>query len=141
VYKPTMSKTCCPQYTIRCNMLDFRLSPSQKKVIKRVNKYLNHGILPGKETTEEHQQPHDVPQPPKHTDNASKSVDVSVIEGEQIGGRSAGSTTSMTTGYNDDKSSQSAADKATDKSSSVACGKSHHPKPGKVMISCQCIYA
>ncbi|KAK2190729.1 hypothetical protein NP493_71g00004 [Ridgeia piscesae] len=43
VYKPTMSQTCCPQYAIRCQVADFKLTRSQKKVIKRVNKYLNTG--------------------------------------------------------------------------------------------------
>ena len=38
-----MNVTCCPQYTIRCQVADFKLTRSQKKVIKRVNKYLNTG--------------------------------------------------------------------------------------------------
>lgn len=38
-----MNQTCCPQYPIRCNALEFKLSKSQKKVIKKVNKYLNTG--------------------------------------------------------------------------------------------------
>ena len=42
-YKPTMSETCCPQYAIRCDVADFKLTRSQKKVIKRVTKYLNTG--------------------------------------------------------------------------------------------------
>ncbi|XP_026725761.1 arginyl-tRNA--protein transferase 1 [Trichoplusia ni] len=39
-YKPTMDVTCCPMYTIRCRALQFKTSKSQKKVLKRVNKYL-----------------------------------------------------------------------------------------------------
>uniref|UniRef100_A0A0B7ANR0 Arginyl-tRNA--protein transferase 1 n=2 Tax=Arion vulgaris TaxID=1028688 RepID=A0A0B7ANR0_9EUPU len=46
-YKPTMNLTCCPQYTIRCHALEFKLSKSQKKVIKRVNKFLISGVKPG----------------------------------------------------------------------------------------------
>ena len=42
VYKPTMSVTCCPMYPIRCDVANFHLSASQKKVIKRVNRYLNY---------------------------------------------------------------------------------------------------
>lgn len=42
-YKPTMNVTCCPQYAIRCQVADFKLTRSQKKVIRRVNKYLNTG--------------------------------------------------------------------------------------------------
>lgn len=44
-YKPIMNQTCCPQYTIRCNTLRFNLSKSQKKIIKKFNKYVNDGIL------------------------------------------------------------------------------------------------
>lgn len=139
MYKPTMSKTCCPQYTIRCNMLDFHLSPSQKKVIKKVNKYLSYGILPGKEATDEQHQPHDVPHSPR-TDDTSKAVDVSIKEGKPTDGV-AGSTIPVATGCSDDNSSQMTADKATDNnSSSGVLGKSHHPKPGKMFISCHCIH-
>ena len=47
VYKPTMDVTCCPMYTIRCQAQRFLPSKSQRKVIKRVNRYLNHGVKPG----------------------------------------------------------------------------------------------
>lgn len=40
-YKPTMDKTCCPQYTIRCDTSQVKLTKSQKKVLKHVNKCLN----------------------------------------------------------------------------------------------------
>ncbi|XP_059052630.1 arginyl-tRNA--protein transferase 1 [Achroia grisella] len=39
-YKPTMDVTCCPMYTIRCKALEFKATKSQKKVLKRFNKYL-----------------------------------------------------------------------------------------------------
>jgi len=42
VYKPTMNETCCPQYTIRCDVTGFKLSKSQKKVLKKMTKYLLH---------------------------------------------------------------------------------------------------
>ena len=42
-YKPIMAMTCCPQYPIRCDIVNFALSQSQKKVIKRVNRYLITG--------------------------------------------------------------------------------------------------
>lgn len=45
-YKPTMNKTCCPQYTIRCDVSKVKLSKSQKKVIKRLNTYLITGKKP-----------------------------------------------------------------------------------------------
>nr|CAH7763148.1 unnamed protein product [Callosobruchus chinensis] len=44
-YKPTMDETCCPQYTIKCDVQHFSLSKSQKKVIKKFNKYVQDGIL------------------------------------------------------------------------------------------------
>ncbi|CAK1555782.1 unnamed protein product [Leptosia nina] len=39
-YKPTLNIICCPMYTIRCRALDFKPSKSQKKVLKRFNKFL-----------------------------------------------------------------------------------------------------
>ncbi|KAG6443353.1 hypothetical protein O3G_MSEX002745 [Manduca sexta] len=39
-YKPTMDVTCCPMYTIRCRALEFKSTKSQKKVLKRFNKFL-----------------------------------------------------------------------------------------------------
>ncbi|XP_006813302.1 arginyl-tRNA--protein transferase 1-like [Saccoglossus kowalevskii] len=47
VYKPTMDTMCCPSYTIRHKALEFKISKSQKKVLKKVTKYLtveNSGI-------------------------------------------------------------------------------------------------
>ncbi|KAH9507257.1 Arginyl-tRNA--protein transferase 1 [Bulinus truncatus] len=46
-YKPTMNVTCCPQYTIRCDALKFKLSKSHKKLIKKVNRYLITGCRSG----------------------------------------------------------------------------------------------
>ena len=43
VYKPTMNRTCCPQYPIRSDVNSLCLTKSQKKVIKRVNRYLSYG--------------------------------------------------------------------------------------------------
>lgn len=42
-----MNKTCCPQYTIKCDVMGFKPSKSQKKVLKKVNKYLNTGVVSG----------------------------------------------------------------------------------------------
>ncbi|XP_050666148.1 arginyl-tRNA--protein transferase 1 isoform X2 [Leptidea sinapis] len=39
-YKPTLNIICCPMYTIRCRALEFKATKSQKKVLKRFNKYL-----------------------------------------------------------------------------------------------------
>ncbi|XP_067858370.1 arginyl-tRNA--protein transferase 1 isoform X6 [Heptranchias perlo] len=43
VYKPTMNRTCCPQYTIRCHVLDFKLAKSSKKVLKKMTRFLSKG--------------------------------------------------------------------------------------------------
>ncbi|XP_049875795.1 arginyl-tRNA--protein transferase 1 [Pectinophora gossypiella] len=40
-YKPTMDVTCCPMYTIRCKAQEFKPTKSQKKVLKRFNKFLS----------------------------------------------------------------------------------------------------
>ena len=39
-YKPTMNKTCCPQYPIRCDVSNFHLRKSHKKVIKRFRNFI-----------------------------------------------------------------------------------------------------
>ena len=44
-YKPVMNVTCSPQYAIRCEATRFRLSKSQKKVLKTMNEYLLNGRL------------------------------------------------------------------------------------------------
>ncbi|XP_055529941.1 arginyl-tRNA--protein transferase 1 isoform X2 [Wyeomyia smithii] len=43
-YKPEMSTTCCPSYTIKCDAMNFKLNKSHKKIIKRMNKFLKDGI-------------------------------------------------------------------------------------------------
>lgn len=43
-YKPAMSKTCCPMYAISCQATKFRLSKSQKAVLKKVANYLVEGV-------------------------------------------------------------------------------------------------
>jgi len=40
MYKPTMRKCCCPMYTIKCDVSSFHPSKSQKKVLKRMTKFL-----------------------------------------------------------------------------------------------------
>jgi arginine-tRNA-protein transferase len=42
-YKPVMDVTCSPQYAIRCEATRFRLSKSQKKVLKTMADYLVKG--------------------------------------------------------------------------------------------------
>jgi len=46
-YKPTLNKTCCPMYTIKCHAMDFQMSKSHKKVIKKFNKFVMFGVRQG----------------------------------------------------------------------------------------------
>ncbi|XP_015173941.1 PREDICTED: arginyl-tRNA--protein transferase 1 isoform X2 [Polistes dominula] len=43
-YKPKMDVTCCPMYTIRCEALNFKISKSQKKILKRMTKFLKNEL-------------------------------------------------------------------------------------------------
>ena len=43
-YKPSMSIMCCPSYTIKCAVEDFKMSKSQKKVLKNFTKFLASGV-------------------------------------------------------------------------------------------------
>ncbi|KNC32187.1 Arginyl-tRNA--protein transferase 1 [Lucilia cuprina] len=42
-YKQDNTTTCCPCYTIKCDALEFKLSKSHKKVLKRMNRFLRDG--------------------------------------------------------------------------------------------------
>ncbi|XP_044739913.1 arginyl-tRNA--protein transferase 1 [Chrysoperla carnea] len=57
-YKPIMDVTCCPMYTIRCEALNLKLSKSQKKILKRVNKFLTDGIKEKPNKYEENNEAH-----------------------------------------------------------------------------------
>ena len=45
-YKPTMDKTCCPQYTIKCDATQFQMTKSQKKVMKKFRNFIMKGEDP-----------------------------------------------------------------------------------------------
>ncbi|XP_032905544.1 arginyl-tRNA--protein transferase 1-like [Amblyraja radiata] len=40
LYKAAMPITCCPTYPMRCHVLDFRISRSQRRVLKKMRKHL-----------------------------------------------------------------------------------------------------
>ncbi|CAN7988184.1 unnamed protein product [Ixodes hexagonus] len=42
-YKPMMQKTCCRQYAIKLDVQNFKISKSQKKILKRMHKFLATG--------------------------------------------------------------------------------------------------
>lgn len=43
-YLPQNNNTCCPMYTIKCDALNFKLTRSHKKILKKVNKFLHDGV-------------------------------------------------------------------------------------------------
>ncbi|CAJ0962852.1 unnamed protein product, partial [Mesorhabditis belari] len=53
LYKPTMDKTCCPQYTIRLDVTKFKLSRTQRKVLRAMNDYLKNDHIPKSKVNEE----------------------------------------------------------------------------------------
>ncbi|RWS04720.1 Arginyl-tRNA--protein transferase 1-like protein [Dinothrombium tinctorium] len=65
-YKPDLKKSCCPPYTIRCEALHFKLSKSQKRVLKAMYEFLSFDKKPthnAKEMTMSHEMvvEHDFP--------------------------------------------------------------------------------
>ena len=53
-YKPLMSSTCCPAYTISCNATKFRISKSQKRCANAMKTYLALGEGPS--SSSDHQE-------------------------------------------------------------------------------------
>ncbi|MFH4977543.1 hypothetical protein AB6A40_004252 [Gnathostoma spinigerum] len=53
LYKPIIEKTCCPQYTIRLDVHRFKLSRTQKRVLRYMNEYLLYDKKPKYHTGEE----------------------------------------------------------------------------------------
>ncbi|EJD48548.1 hypothetical protein AURDEDRAFT_112971 [Auricularia subglabra TFB-10046 SS5] len=43
LYKPVMRASCCPQYTIKLDALQFAPSKSMRKIVNRWNKYIQYG--------------------------------------------------------------------------------------------------
>lgn len=57
-YKPNNKRTCCPLYTIKCDAMNFKLTKTHKKILKRMNRFLKDGarsseVDSGRERTEE----------------------------------------------------------------------------------------
>jgi len=42
-YKPDLKRSCCPQYTIRLDALQFKTSKSQRKLVNRFNRFVFEG--------------------------------------------------------------------------------------------------
>ncbi|CAH1129279.1 unnamed protein product [Ceutorhynchus assimilis] len=80
-YKPTMDKTCCPQYTIKCDATEFTLNKSHKKIIKKFNKFLKDGVFnkntPPNSQDNEEETSSEIPGYNKHSAiNLSKSITI-----------------------------------------------------------------
>ncbi|XP_063713578.1 arginyl-tRNA--protein transferase 1-like [Symsagittifera roscoffensis] len=45
-YKPVMNETCCPQYTIKCDVTVNQLTKGQKKCLKRFHNYIQNDVKP-----------------------------------------------------------------------------------------------
>ncbi|KAL1944264.1 hypothetical protein VTO73DRAFT_3449 [Trametes versicolor] len=45
-YKPDLKRSCCPQYTIRFDTLEFKPSKSHRKLLSRWNRFVVHGDVP-----------------------------------------------------------------------------------------------
>ncbi|CUA70133.1 arginine-tRNA-protein transferase [Rhizoctonia solani] len=43
LYKPNLKDSCCPQYTIKLDALNFKLSKSQRKALNKWNRFIIHG--------------------------------------------------------------------------------------------------
>jgi len=46
IYKYDLEKSCCQPYTIRVDVGEFQITQSQKKVLKKFNKFLMNGDFP-----------------------------------------------------------------------------------------------
>lgn len=88
-YKPTMSDTCCPSYTIRCDSQTFALSKSQKKVIKKVNRFLLNGLpelamaeqeTPAEPDAAAAEAPACVDPMAEHAERGAESMDLSAVD-------------------------------------------------------------
>jgi len=52
-YLPNNKNTCCPMYTIKCDAINFKLTKSHKKILKKVNRFLRDGIKEKSRTTKQ----------------------------------------------------------------------------------------
>ncbi|XP_061401409.1 arginyl-tRNA--protein transferase 1-like [Musca vetustissima] len=74
-YKQDNTKTCCPHYTIKCDVSEFKLSKSHKKIIKRMNRFLRDGK---RDKNEEGQS---TPQTTNGTENGDRDEDSNAAMG------------------------------------------------------------
>jgi arginine-tRNA-protein transferase len=76
-YKPTMDKTCCPQYTIKCDATAFNVTKSQKKILKKFRNYILKGPEPPTTSFSEAKRPYlDSSDDEKPIESSSSSTQV-----------------------------------------------------------------
>ncbi|XP_076275591.1 arginyltransferase 1 isoform X4 [Rhynchophorus ferrugineus] len=98
-YKPTMNKTCCPQYTIRCDVENFSVNKSHKKIIKKFNSYLKDGmtlhcnLLDVEEQSEGNEEHIDIKQMQVDIANMSSDIKMNTSEGNIVGDACSSSNT------------------------------------------------
>ncbi|KAL0094775.1 arginine-tRNA-protein transferase [Phycomyces blakesleeanus] len=46
LYKPNLERSCCPQYTIRLNAVEYKQTKSQRKVVNKLNRFLEGDWAP-----------------------------------------------------------------------------------------------
>jgi len=81
-YKPTMERTCCPLYTIKCDAPSFKPSKSQKKVVKKFVNYILHDKKPSgydKDDSEAEMKP--APGGNEDTEEIEKKVHLKDVDG------------------------------------------------------------
>ena len=75
VYRPVMKQTCCPQYVIRLDSKEFKLSKSQKSSIKKFKQYLLEGRkLPVESHTESQGNVAAIALPESHSNTTSTPI-------------------------------------------------------------------
>lgn len=85
-YLPNNSTTCCPMYTIKCDAVNFKLSRSHKKIIKKMNKFLRDGTRE-KNFNKEHAEASNVndPKPSKeHSNIELNDIKMEVLKQEKL---------------------------------------------------------
>jgi len=93
-YKPTMSKTCCPLYTIKCDAVNFKPSKSQKKVMRKFVNFIVNDKRPSNSNSDKMDQDVDVDESAEpcgekiQTSQVEKKIklkteDINMIENEE----------------------------------------------------------
>ncbi|XP_033342621.2 arginyltransferase 1 isoform X5 [Megalopta genalis] len=88
-YKPCMDLCCCPSYTIKCEALNFKITKSQKKILKRMGKFLRNELQKDDlmDTSEEERdniEINHVTHHNKHLEESTPDITVNAVDDEVI---------------------------------------------------------